>query len=151
VASATPTNPFPNYTQMRRRLPLWAWQAARVLSVSLAVGLCILLLVKPATGLELWWKLAIPLLPLLWLTAPGLWRNICPLAATNQTPRLLRFTRGLTIPSWYREYAPVVGMAAFILLVASRKPLLNTSGVATAVLIGASLAGALLGGVDHRR
>jgi NADPH-dependent 2,4-dienoyl-CoA reductase/sulfur reductase-like enzyme/ferredoxin len=147
VASATPTNPFPNYTQMRRRLPLWAWQAARVLSVSLAIGLCILLLAKPATGLELWWKLAIPLLPLLWLTAPGLWRNICPLAATNQTPRLLRFTRGLTIPSWYREYAPVVGMAAFILLVASRKPLLNTSGVATAVLIGASLAGALIGGV----
>ncbi len=83
----------------------------------------------------------------MWLTAPGLWRNICPLAASNQTPRLFRFTRGLTIPDWYREYAPVVGMTAFILLVASRGPLFNTSGVATAVLIGTSLAGALVGGV----
>jgi len=147
MATGTPVNPFPNYTQMPRRMPLWAWHVGRVLSVSAAIGLCILLLAKPKTGLELWWKLAIPLLPLLWLTAPGLWRNLCPLAASNQTPRLLRFTRGLTIPPWYREYAPVVGMAAFILLVASRKPLLNTSGVATAVLIGASLAGALLGGV----
>jgi nitrite reductase (NADH) large subunit len=147
VSTETRANPFPNYTQLPRRLPLWVWHAGRVLSVAAAIGLCVLLLVKPARGLELWWKLAIPLLPLLWLTAPGLWRNLCPLAASNQTPRLLRFTRGLTIPDWYREYAPVVGMAAFILLVASREPLLNTSGVATAVLIGASLAGALVGGV----
>ncbi len=145
--NAAPSNPFPNYTQMSRSLPLWAWHAGRVLSVCSAVGLCILLLVRPAQGLELWWKLAIPLLPLLWLAAPGLWRNLCPLAASNQTPRLARFTRGLTVPGWYREYAPVVGMAAFIVLVASRRPLLNTSGVATAVLIGAALVGALLGGV----
>jgi nitrite reductase (NADH) large subunit len=145
--NAAPSNPFPPYTQMSRSLPLWAWHAGRVLSVCSAIGLCILLLVRPAQGLELWWKLAIPLLPLLWLLAPGLWRNLCPLAASNQTPRLARFTRGLTVPGWYREYAPVVGMAAFIVLVASRRPLLNTSGVATAVLIGAALVGALLGGV----
>jgi nitrite reductase (NADH) large subunit len=143
----TPTNPFPNYTQLPRRLPIWAWHVGRVLSVCSAIGLCVLLLVKPGKGLELWWKLAIPSLPLLWLTAPGLWRNLCPLAASNQTPRLFKFTRGLTIPDWYREYAPVVGMTAFILLVASRKPLLNTSGVATAVLVGGSLVGALMGGI----
>ncbi len=132
---------------MRRRAPIWAWHVGRAVSVALAVGECVLLIVQPDKGLELWWKLAIPLLPLLWLSAPGLWRNLCPLAASNQTPRLLRFTRGLTIPAWYREYAPVVGMVAFILLVASREPLLNTSGVATAVLIGASLIGAFAGGL----
>jgi NADPH-dependent 2,4-dienoyl-CoA reductase/sulfur reductase-like enzyme/ferredoxin len=147
MSSAAPLGPFPNYMQMRRRVPLWTWHAGRVLSVASAIGLCILLLVQPATGLKLWWRLAIPLLPLLWLSAPGLWRNLCPLAASNQTPRLLGFTRGLTIPSWYREYAPVVGMALFIFLVASRKPLLNTSGPWTAVLIGASLLGGLLGGI----
>jgi nitrite reductase (NADH) large subunit len=147
VASTTAANPFPNYTQMPRRVPIWAWHVGRVLSVALAVGECVLLIAQPAKGLELWWKLAIPLLPLLWLSAPGLWRNLCPLAASNQTPRLLRFTRGLTIPDWYREYAPVVGMVAFILLVASREPLLNSSGVATAVLIGASLLGAFTGGL----
>jgi NADPH-dependent 2,4-dienoyl-CoA reductase/sulfur reductase-like enzyme/ferredoxin len=147
TANPPPRNPFPNYTQMPRRVPIWAWHAGRALSVGLAVGECVLLIAAPARGLELWWKLAIPLLPLLWLCAPGLWRNLCPLAASNQTPRLLRFTRGLTIPGWYREYAPVIGMVAFILLVASRKPLLNTSGVATAALIGASLLGAFAGGL----
>lgn len=147
MASTTAANPFPNYTQMRRRVPIWAWHVGRAISVALAVGECVLLIAQPAKGLELWWKLAIPLLPLVWLAAPGLWRNLCPLAASNQTPRLLRFTRGLTIPDWYREYAPVVGMVAFILLVASREPLLNSSGVATAVLIGASLLGAFAGGL----
>ncbi len=146
MASAA-ANPFPNYTQIPPRVPLWAWHVGRILTVGLAVGECVLLVSQPAKGLELWWKLAIPLLPLLWLCAPGLWRNLCPLAASNQTPRLLRFTRGLTIPDWYREYAPVVGMVAFILLVASREPLLNSSGVATAVLIGASLLGAFTGGL----
>lgn len=147
ASSSAAANPFPNYTQMPRRVPIWAWHVGRVLSVALAIGECVLLIVAPARGLELWWKLAIPLLPLLWLSAPGLWRNLCPLAASNQTPRLFRFTRGLTVPDWYREYAPVVGMVAFILLVASREPLLNTSGVATAVLIGASLLGAFTGGL----
>ena len=40
------------------------------------------------------WKVVIPLLPLLFLVAPGLWRNICPLAASNQTPRALGITQG---------------------------------------------------------
>ena len=147
MASVTIREPLPQLHTASRRVPIWAWHVGRVLSVCSAIGLCVLLLVEPDKGLELWWKLAIPSLPLLWLTAPGLWRNLCPLAASNQTPRLFKFTRGLTIPDWYREYAPVVGMTAFILLVASREPLLNTSGVATAVLIGASLVGALVGGV----
>ena len=79
---------------MPRRLPIWAWHVGRVLSVCIgdravhpAAG-C-----SPQKGLELWWKLAIPSLPLLWLTAPGLWRNLCPLAASNQTPRLLQASR----------------------------------------------------------
>ena len=36
------------------------------------------------------WKVIIPTLPLLFLVAPGLWRNLCPLAASNQTPRALK-------------------------------------------------------------
>jgi NADPH-dependent 2,4-dienoyl-CoA reductase/sulfur reductase-like enzyme/ferredoxin len=141
------SNPFPNYMQMRRRVPAWVWHAGRVVSVAAALGLCVLLLAAPGTGLKLFWRLAIPLLPLLWLTAPGLWRNLCPLAASNQTPRVLGFTRGLSVPDSYREYAPVVGMALFIALVAARRPLLNTSGVATAVLVAASLAGGFVGGL----
>src|SRR5436190_863093 len=142
-----PANPFPNYTQVKRRIPMWLWDVGRVLSVAAAITECVLLIVDKHTGLKLWWKLAIPLLPLLWLTAPGLWRNLCPLAASNQTPRLFKFTRGLTPPDSFREYAPVVGMVAFIGFVASRQPLFNNSGIATAALIGGSLVGAMIGGI----
>jgi nitrite reductase (NADH) large subunit len=142
-----PANPFPNYTQLRKHAPVWVWHVGRVVSVAAAIGLCVVLVTAPATGLTLWWKLAVPLLPAVWLTVPGLWRNLCPLAASNQTPRLLRFTRGLTVPAWYREYAPVVGMAAFMVLVASRQPVFNQSGPATAALIGLSLVGAFTGGL----
>ena len=141
------SEPFPNSTQLPRRVPIAAWHAARVVSVAAAIGLCVLLVVRPATGLELWWGLAIPLLPLVWLVAPGLWRNVCPLAATNQTPRLLKFSRARTAPDAFREYAPLVGMGAFVLLVASRRPLLDDSGVATAALIGTALAAAFAGGI----
>lgn len=143
-------NPFPNYTQMRRRAPMWVWQVGRVMTIAAAIALCVTLVTEPGTGLRLWWRLAIPSLPLLWLTAPGLWRNLCPLAAGNQTPRLLGITRGRTAPAWFSDYAPVVGMTAFILLVASRRPLLNSSGVATAALIGGSLLGAFVGGLAFK-
>lgn len=147
TAASASRSPFPNYMLMRRRVPLWVWHAGRVLSVAAAFVECALLVVDKKLGLNLWWKVAIPLLPAVWLSAPGLWRNLCPLAAFNQTPRLFKFTRGLELPDWYREYAPVVGMVAFIVLVASREPLFNGSGIATAVLIGASLVGAFAGGL----
>ncbi|HTU79133.1 MAG TPA: hypothetical protein VMF09_10280 [Solirubrobacteraceae bacterium] len=140
-------NPFPSYRQMPQRVPAWAWRIGRLLAFGSAVALCVLLVVKPDEGLELWWKLAVPLLPLVWLVAPGLWRNVCPLAAANQTPRLLGFTHSLSAPGWYRRYAPAIGMTALILLIASRKLLFNTSGIATCVLISASLAAAIVGGI----
>jgi NADPH-dependent 2,4-dienoyl-CoA reductase/sulfur reductase-like enzyme/ferredoxin len=148
AAQITPRpNPFPNYTQVKSRVPIWGWHVGRVLSVAAAITECVLLLTDRSEGLKLWWKLAIPLLPLLWLSAPGLWRNLCPLAASNQTPRLFKFTRGLTIPDWYREYAPVGGMVAFIAIVASRKVYFNDSSFGTMLLIGGSLVGALIGGI----
>ena len=67
-----------------------------------------MLIVSPKAGLWLMWGLAVPLLPALFLIAPGLWRNVCPIAALNQTPRVFGFTRGLTLPAWLREYGLAV-------------------------------------------
>ena len=44
------------------------------------------------------WKVVIPALPLLFMVAPGVWRNICPLATSNQTPRALGITKALNPP-----------------------------------------------------
>lgn len=150
AGEASTRNPFPNYTQMRSRLPLPAWHAIRAVSVLFTIGVCALLVADPADGLKLWWRLLVPLLPILFFVAPGLWRNICPLAASNQVPRLGRFTRALTLPDWWREYAPVVGMVLLIVFVASRRTLFNASGPATAALVAAALVGGFAGGLAFK-
>ncbi len=138
---------FPNYTQLPSRVPLAAWHALRALSVAAAIGIAALLVVRPGDGLFLLWNLVIPIVPAVFLVAPGLWRNVCPLAALNQLPRLAGFTRGLAHTPLVREYSFVVGIAAFFALVSARKFLFNGDGLATAILIFAALGLAFLGGV----
>jgi hypothetical protein len=139
TGEAQQRNPFPNYMQMRSRIPMPVWHAARAVFWVFAVFLCVLLVAQPEDGLKIWWRFLIPIVPLLWFVAPGLWRNTCPLATSNQAPRLFGFTRGLTLPDWWRRYAPIAGMLLLIAAVATRRTLFNTSGPATAALIGSSI------------
>jgi nitrite reductase (NADH) large subunit len=141
---------FPNYTQLPSRVPIAAWHALRALSVAAAAGLAWLLVLRPEQGLFLLWQLVIPIVPAVFLVAPGLWRNACPLAALNQLPRLAGFTKGLAHTPAIREYSFVVGIAAFFALVSARKFLFNGDGLATAVLIFGALGLAFLGGVFFR-
>jgi nitrite reductase (NADH) large subunit len=137
---------FPNYTQMRSRVPVRAWQAIRVVSVAAALALAVLLVVRPAIGLFILWGLVVPVLPLVWFLAPGLWRNVCPLAAVNQTPRLFGLSRGREPPAWLRDHGYVVAVLAFLVLVPTRHVLFNASGTASAALLLSALAVAFVGG-----
>lgn len=139
---------FPNYVQLREqsRVPLSLWKWARRGTVTAAFIIAAVLFIYPQTGLLLFWGLIIPVLPLVFLLAPGLWRNICPLAAFNQTPRVLNFTRALTPPAWWKEYGYVIGFVAFFILASSRKWLFNGSGPATALLLLGALGLAFVGG-----
>ena len=83
---------FPNYTQIPSRIPVAVWHGLRVASIAGALIVAGLLIAVPKTGLFVMWKVVIPSLPALFLIAPGLWRNLCPLAASNQTPRALGIT-----------------------------------------------------------
>ena len=85
---------FPNYLQMKRRVPIAAWHVLRVVSVTAFLALCVMLVLRPDGGLFLLWDIVVPCLPILFFMAPGLWRNICPLAAANQAPRLLSGSPG---------------------------------------------------------
>lgn len=138
---------FPNYTWLPAYLPAPVWHLLRAVSVMAALGLAATLIWRPELGLFLVWGVVIPLAPLVFLVVPGLWRNVCPLAALNQLPRLLGFTRGLMQTPRVRESAYVIGMTALVVLVAARKPLFNDSGTATAVLILGFMTLAFLGGI----
>ncbi|MCB0142595.1 MAG: FAD-dependent oxidoreductase, partial [Caldilineaceae bacterium] len=124
---------------MRQRIALPIWHAIRLFSVGATLGLCAILFVRPQEGLTLFWRMFIPFVPLLFFLAPGVWRNICPLAAMNQAPRLYGITRGWTLPNWMKEYGYVISVGLFLILVMNRRVLFNHSGPALSILILANL------------
>jgi nitrite reductase (NADH) large subunit len=137
---------FPVYTEMRTRVPLVVWRAIRVVSVLAYVAVVVALFVRPAGGLFVFFGVIVPLLPILFFVAPGLWRNICPLAAVNQAPRVLGFTRGFTVPEWWQRRAFVVAMVLFFGIAGARLAVFNGSGPATGVLLAVIVSAAFLGG-----
>jgi NADPH-dependent 2,4-dienoyl-CoA reductase/sulfur reductase-like enzyme/ferredoxin len=138
---------FPNATQIPSRLPLRWWRLIRSASIVVALGVAALLIVVPDTGLVVMWKVVIPLLPVLFLVAPGVWRNICPLAASNQTPRALGITRAGTAPAWLKEYGYVIAFSLFIGFVVLRKLGLDDDGPLSALLLLGAMSGAFAGGM----
>jgi len=141
---------FPNYTQIPTKVPLKVWHLFRALSITFAVFIVLILFLYPDKGLFIIWKLLFPLLPIVFLFIPGLWRNICPLAALNQLPRLFGFSRGLNPSNRIKEYGYVIGISMFFILASSRKVVFNESGIASAFLIFSALTFAFIGGIIYK-
>ncbi len=139
--------PFPNYLQMRAYLPAWAWGVLRLCGVLAALGMAALLVVQPEEGLPLFWGLIVPALPLVFMLTPGIWRNLCPLATSNQAPRRLGLIRGRAQRSLATGAAFPLGIALFIAAIVARKLLFGASGPATAALIVGAMVAAFGGGL----
>ncbi|CAD5369880.1 2Fe-2S ferredoxin-type domain-containing protein [Rubrivivax sp. A210] len=137
---------FSNYTKLESRVPMAAWYAARMLALGIALALAALLILQPELGLKLFWGLAIPVVPALLVVAPGLWRQVCPMATMNQLPRLAGYGRALELPAWLRQAAFGIAVGLFLVAVALRVPLLNHSGALVGGGVLAVLALALAGG-----
>ena len=138
---------FRNFLELPRRIPPAAWKAVRVVSVLSYLALCVAMFVAPVGAMFTFFQVIVPLLPILFFVAPGLWRNICPLAATNQTPRVLGFSRALTPPAWLRRGGYLIGMTLFFGIAGARLVLFNQSARATGVLLSVVIASAFVGGV----
>ena len=152
MSNATPdegaaAQPFPNYLQMRAYLPGWAWRVLRLCSVLTALGVAVLLAGWPEEGLPLFWGLIVPVLPLMFMLTPGVWRNICPLASSNQAPRRLGLIKGRVQKSLATGAAFPIGIGLFIAAIVARRLLFSTSGPATAALIVGAMAAAFGGGL----
>ncbi|WP_269821595.1 FAD-dependent oxidoreductase [Nocardia yamanashiensis] len=143
-------NLFPVFTELPSHIPLRFWQGVRVGSMAIYLALIVALLVRPAGGLFVMFQVIVPLLPGLFLFAPGLWRNVCPLAATNQLPRLLGFTRAAAAPRWIRERGFLLAVVLFFGIAGSRLAGLDRSGVATAAVLALVALAAFTGGVAFK-
>jgi NADPH-dependent 2,4-dienoyl-CoA reductase/sulfur reductase-like enzyme/ferredoxin len=137
---------FPAYTEMRRRIPIRAWHGIRIGSVLLYLALCIGLWIRPAGGQFWFFKVVVPLLPILFFTAPGLWRNICPLAAANQTPRVRGFTKALTPPDWLRRYGALISIFLFFGITSTRIAFFNASAPGLSILLSLTILNAFVAG-----
>ncbi len=137
---------FANFIDSPTTVPQQVWLVARVVVLAGLVGVIVGALVVPADTLTLFWGLLVPVLPAVWMLAPGLWRNTCPLATANQLPRLFGFSQARTTPAWFHTFAFSIGAGAFIILVLTRKVVFNTSGVGLAVVLSSVVILAFLGG-----
>lgn len=137
---------FPSMTQMTPRVPRAVWDGLRTGSIVAALVLCGSLFFAPSIGLFFFWALLIPVLPLVFLLAPGFWRNVCPLASVHQLPRRFGLTRGLTLPAWAQRHGYLIAVALFLGIVPARKVLFDENGVALALLLLGVLAVGLAAG-----
>jgi nitrite reductase (NADH) large subunit len=126
---------FPNFMEVYPRIPDRVWYALRICTVGAVLAISGLAIFRPDIALPLFWRAILPWLPLIFFVAPGVWRNVCPLAAANQTPRLFGFSRALTRPQWLQEYSYVIGIVLFLGLASSRKLIFETNGLATGLLL----------------
>ncbi len=147
VPAAEAERYFANYTQVAPRAPPVLWWALRVGVLAATLALAALLLLRPGLGLMLFWGLAIPLLPALLVVAPGLWRQVCPMALLNQLPRSLGCGLGRELPEACKRWSFAIAVGLFVGAVALRAPWLNGSGVAVGLGVLGALGLALAGGL----
>jgi nitrite reductase (NADH) large subunit len=139
--------PFPSYLEMPARLPAAFWWTLRWGTLAVTLALAWLVVNNPADGFALFWKVLIPSLPLLFAVAPGIWRQICPMALLNQLPRTLGISREWTLPVRFKNLAYFVSAIAFFVLVSLRHIYFNKEPAALVVLMISALSLAFLGGL----
>ncbi len=150
IAPFSAKSVFPSYTSGKRLLPEFLWDVLRLGAALGWVAVAVLLWTRPAVGLQLLWGVIVPLVPLLLILAPGLWRQICPLAFVNQLPRRLGFAKGGTLPEVAETWAYAIAVALFVAVISLRQPIFNKVGWPTGSLLLLSLVAAFAGGIYFR-
>lgn len=140
-------NPFASYLEIPTRIPQSVWWMLRIITLIATIGLMFTVAARPRIGLELFWKLIVPLMPLMFAVLPGLWRQICPMALLNQTPQLFGWSRGLTFPLMAKNSIYIVSALTFFLVVTLRHVYFNNEPHALLLLMGTSLGLAFAGGL----
>jgi MFS family permease len=138
---------FQNYTKVEPRVPRFIWTVLRLATLVVTFAIAGLLIYQPELGLKLFWGLAIPAVPAVLILAPGLWRQVCPMAFLNQIPRLGGFSREKDLPEAWRNAAFGIAVTTFFAAVALRVPMLNHDGQLVAIGVLGVLLLAFIGGL----
>jgi hypothetical protein len=125
------------------------WRVAQILGVVLTLVLLVGLVIAPKLWLHVLWDMVIPLLPMVFLVNPLIWRNVCPLATVNEFTG--RAAGRAAMPMGLMRNGWILGMALLFVLVPARRFLFNENGVALAVTITVVITLAVAGGLVFAR
>jgi ferredoxin len=128
------------------------WVTLQAAMLLVGVTLVGLLFVWPDAGIALMWSFLIPVAPALVTIAPGLWRNICPMATFHMLPQKLGIARNLRMPEWGAATLSLIGMILLFVIVPMRRIGLNVDGSWTAImLLSAAIAAFTMGSLFEMR
>ena len=99
---------------------LAAWRVAQGAVWLVGVAIVVALVVAPSVGITAVWNVLIPVAPALLVFAPGLWRNLCPLATTALFARHVGLSAGVRVSPAAQERLNAIGLAALLLVVPLR-------------------------------
>ncbi|MFJ4654335.1 FAD-dependent oxidoreductase [Nocardia sp. NPDC088792] len=143
-------NLFPTSSELPTRLPPRLWRYVRLVSMGIYAADIVAMFCRPAIGLFVFFGIVVPILPGLFLLAPGIWRNSCPLAAVNQIPRERKFTRDRPPPAWLYSRGYPISVFLFFGIAGARLAGLDRSGIAAGTVLSLVLIAAFTGGVLYK-
>ena len=112
------------------------WRVVQVLAWAAGMFTWGALTVKPALGLHLLWNVLIPVAPALFVVAPGIWRNVCPLGSMSLAPHHFGLSRRKRISPLWRGRLYLGAFVLLMLVVPARKVVLDTNGPLLAAVLG---------------
>lgn len=130
VATVSPTR-----THLLSQSQRLAWRVAQVAVWLVGAGIVAALLWRPDLGIDAFWNVLIPVAPALLAFAPGLWRNICPLASTALFARHTGVSARRKVPHRWQGRLLLCGVVLLFTIVPLRHVVLDTNGPATALVI----------------
>lgn len=111
------------------------WRVLQFLVWIVGLVILYLLLFQPSIGVLVFWNILIPVAPLLFVLAVGVWRNVCPLGITNLLPRHFGLSKKRHLTVTQLGIFNFIGILLLFSIVPLRHAIFNNDGVATGILI----------------
>src|SRR5688500_11180747 len=131
---------------------LWnrTWSYLQMFAVVATLADIALLLFAPSVGLFVTWYVLIPIVPITLIVAPGVWRNLCPVAVISQLPTVMGRASRRRFPLKASRGAMVVSSLLLLAIVPLRPSIFNLDATALAIFTASVAVIALASGFAFR-
>lgn len=121
------------------------WHVIRAASCLGGITLWLMLVLQWDMGLLIFWHILIALVPALIIFAPGLWRNICPMATSASIVSALTPYKKIQLSVASQHRLAVAATLSLLLIVPLRHFIFDHFSIATASLLGIAACIAMIG------